>query len=99
MKIGSLVENHPYYHDWSMVGDFVHSERRGRITIVERRERCENCAKLRLTLIDVKRWEQIGRRRYRGNVKVIRLPKSEYLKTAWMKTTDWTKDDLARLAT
>jgi hypothetical protein len=95
--VASLVESHPWFHDWRVAADYVHVERRGRVTVIRREETCINCARLRVTLIDAKRWEQIGRKRYKRNVKIVRLSKAEYVKRKFLETTSWSKKELERL--
>jgi hypothetical protein len=91
------VEPHPWFHDLEVKGDYVHEEgRRGRVLVIRRVEECKACNTIRTTLIDAQTWT-VRSRRYSNRTTVVRMPRSEYLKAEFRRTTTWAPEILHKL--
>ena len=96
----TAIEQHPIYHKWYHVGDFVHARNAGgKPMVVRREERCEFCPTQRYTRIDVRTWTRIRGRTYvyAPGVKITRQSKAEFLKREFLATTNLTGADLEAL--
>lgn len=92
-KWESQVEDHPYRHDWYTWVDYVHERNSRKVLIVMRREfSCRYCNTKRSWLINVIKWEVVGvRYKYDKSQVIVRLSKSEWLRT---KITNTTSDEI-----
>lgn len=95
-------ENHPIFHDWYVHGDVILARRRGtrRPTLIQRRERCNNCPTEKLTKIDVALWVRVGNPRYiyDRTAVIVRVTKAAYLKQRFLETTDLPPEEREALA-
>ena len=96
----SLVEDHPYRHQWYKSTDYVHTRNaRKRIIVIKRVQECEFCDTQKVTLIDVNVWERKGHPQYKYNRRQVirRIEKNEWLRREFLRTTsDEIRQELTR---
>lgn len=96
----SLIEDHPYRHQWYKSTDYVHERNaRKRLVTVKRVEECEYCDTQRITLIDVLVWERKGYPYYKYNRHQLirRIEKADWVKREFLRTTsDEIRNELNR---
>jgi hypothetical protein len=95
------LEPHPILHEFTLVNDEIVERNSRKVPVLIRREeRCEYCGTLRITRIDVFRWQVLGSRQYKyvRGVKIIRMSKGEWLRKQFISNTNLSGTDIAKLA-
>jgi len=81
---------HPRNHKWQMRGDIVRLRDRRGPTVVERVERCKYCPRERRQKFDVRRWEPVTAKGYKGDMPTLdeRETAEQALEREFRATTD-----------
>lgn len=84
----SLVEGHPYRHDWYTWTDYVHTRNSRKVlTVIKRVYDCSACNTHWVWIINVVKWERISAyHKYDKRQKIVRIGKSTWLKREIIKT-------------
>jgi len=59
---------HGRHHDWAIKGDYVLERKRGRILLIRRVEKCNDCTRIKTQTIDIITGERVGAPYYSGDV-------------------------------